>query len=281
MQHHARSSLASRRLGCASVLLATLVTGCTRGAPTREPTRLSNDEGDGTQAARHDLARGTVAQQLQGAVQACRQIQAARGIPIGCAVDSVQDVPAMVVSFARSEDAVRYDAVIAEHLAAPFCRATRAAELAAAFVVTVANQSATAFDCQTGSSKTVALNATVSPIEQAIRSCEAMSQASLPVDCRMTKVDETPALLLAFGTVALLNEYLGRTEELIIAPFCDATNEARAAGSVLVMVGNNAKTYHCAQSSWSAWTPFRETRHQQPPAASPGSRVVNVSNAEL
>jgi hypothetical protein len=263
-------------------MLALLVTACTRNTPTTNPYLHEPDFTDrGGQESPDASPRSTLAQQLQDAVQACREIQASRGIPIGCTVDAVEDVPAMVVSFASADDATKFQAVIAEHLAVPFCRATSAAEVSAAFVIAIPNQAASIIDCQSGRSKTIKLSASESPIERAMRTCDAMNQANLPVDCKMTKVEETPALLLAFGTVQLMNEYFAPAQELIVTPFCDATTAARDPGAVVVMVGRNAKTYHCDHKRWDPWRPVGNARREQAPPAGTGHRVAEASASEI
>jgi len=281
MQSHAHSASASCPPRCAGALLALLVTGCSRTTPTTNPNNLPNGGGDRAQKSPYAAPRNTLVQELQGALQACREVQASRGIPIGCAVDVVEDVPAMVVSFGSVDDATSYQNIVAKHLAVPFCRATSSVELAAAFVVVIAEQTATVFDCQSGRNRTHALRAIESPIERAVRTCEAMNQTDLPLDCKMMNIEATPALALAFGTVQLMNEYFAPATELIIEPFCAATTEARDPGSVLVIIGDNAKTYRCDQKSWSPWSPFREFGREQTPSARAGHRVANVAKSEI
>jgi hypothetical protein len=104
----------------------------------------------GTWGEWFSLAEPDVAkpQTIAEAIQACNRVQADEGIPIACATDYLDGVPAMIVGFRTSEEADKYLSAMAQQVAKPFCDAANRANRRAALIITVAGSYARPFDCE-------------------------------------------------------------------------------------------------------------------------------------
>jgi len=105
-------------------------------APNPQPPQQTPSEND----------RLTIAE----TIQLCKQVQAARELPIGCSVTYLEGKPAMFVGFESLDTATHYWAALTEVVTAPFCSAANEGNRQAfLFVGLSKNQVGRIYSCET------------------------------------------------------------------------------------------------------------------------------------
>jgi hypothetical protein len=208
---------------------------------------------------------------LAQAQASCQAIQNSSTIPVTCKIQTVGDLPAVLVGFRNKSEADTYLKPVADNVGAPFCVAANGMSSPAALIVLVEQRYMRAFDC----SSQAWTEWTDLIFEQAVQRCDRLRAAeSVPIDCNIGDVEGMPALLLQFTDEASANRYMDVIQPQIGAPFCDSTNRVGMVAGVFVFAGSRGRALRCDVGQWSGWISLAPPHVQKRPPPSPKAAPV-------
>jgi hypothetical protein len=225
---------------------------------------------------------------IADASAACASVQANARLPVSCATEYIENVPAMIVGFRNVQEAQEWLRPFAEQVGGPFCDAANRSGREARVYMTVgteAGERARRWNCELGKwgewFATAAQAATPSAPEasapaasapapepaspgalgDAVSACNTVqADPNVPMSCVTKNVDGIPAVIVSFPTADDANTYMEQVAQKVARPFCDAANRAgQRASFFITLAGTQARHYDCQGQRWSEWFELPQT----------------------
>ncbi len=198
---------------------------------------------------------------ISDAIAACKRIQQAQNIPVGCKTEYFDDKPAMFMVFNNSNDASQWIDALAEKIAVPYCNSANRSNRDA-YVVSVIQQEQLGriFRCESWEwddwFTLEKENNKPSNISEVIQVCKNVQAAKeIPITCDASYYEGKPVMMIGYSDFDTGKQWIEATVEYIAEPYCNAANRGNRQAFVIFVINNMriASIYSCETNEMYDW----------------------------
>lgn len=248
------------------LMSAMLLAGCVvvQQAPSEQPnTRDPAKQSTAKNPAHSESKIGSVAD----AIAACKNIQKAQDIPVGCKLEYIEGNPAMFMLFTNLKDAESWMGALAEHIAVPYCDSANKTGREA-FVVGLVNSTnqGKIFRCESWEwGEWFALESQAdeprnpTSVSEAVQACKKIQATNdIPIVCKSTYFEGRPAMIVGFPDQSTGATWIEAFATYVGVPFCEAANRGNRQAMLLLAINDQkiATIYNCETQEFSEWFSF-------------------------
>ena len=227
----------------------------------REPYYETNDQGASRSSSSPSQNNSYSINTISDAIAACKKIQQAQNIPVGCKTEYYNEKPAMFMVFKNASDASKWIGALAEKILVPYCNSSNRSNRAAYIVSVLQNeQKGRIFRCESWEwDEWFSLKddySKPSNISEAIKVCKKVQAAKeIPIICDTSYYKGRPVMMIGYSDFDTGRKWIEATVEFIAEPYCNAANRGNRQAFVIFVIKNMrvARIYSCETNEMSDW----------------------------